>query len=100
MESRDWFENEGEQDTVVLSLYNITEAFQPSVSTLKQIIRGKLSTLLPRMYVAGQNTYESHVHGVSLNVFSSSVQIICEKGTRILIKTGIYLTGFQFYERT
>lgn len=80
LENRDWFENDGEQDTLVVSLYNISESFQPSVSTLKRIIRGKLSALLSRMYVTRQNRYEDHVHGLSLNVFSSPVQIVCEKG--------------------
>lgn len=82
LENQDWFENDDTQDMLVHDLYNTSEAFQPSVSTLKRIIRGKLSALLPRMYVARQHMYEIHVHGMSLNVFSSPVQIICEKGTK------------------
>lgn len=99
LENQDWYENDGDQDREVFGLYNTTEAFQPSISTLKRIIRGKLSALLSRMYVKRQHMYEDHVHGMSQNVFSSPVQIICEKGTKILIKNGIYLTG-SFFNNT
>lgn len=82
LEFRDWFENDNEQDKIILSLYNTSESFQPSLDTLKRIMRGKLSSLLSRMYVARQDDYDEYVHGVSLNVFSSPVEIICEKGSR------------------
>uniref|UniRef100_A0A336M0W3 CSON009771 protein n=1 Tax=Culicoides sonorensis TaxID=179676 RepID=A0A336M0W3_CULSO len=84
LENRDWFENEDVQDTLIFNLYNVSVFFQPSISTIKRIIRGQLSTILSRMYVKQQNIYVEHVHGLSLDVFSSPVEIICEKGFPLL----------------
>lgn len=96
LENKDWFENEDELDTTIFNIYNDSDVFHPSITTIRHVISGNLSVLMSRLFVLKQHSLEPKVHGLFLDVFSNSVEIICEKGTIFFT----YLFRFFFnYER-
>lgn len=81
LENQDWFENSDDEDRRIFTLYNTSERFQPSDDTIQQIIAkaGGMSVLMSRLFVK-KNKYRRGLHGVTADVLTNPVEIICERG--------------------
>lgn len=81
-EFHDWFENENPKDEWFHKYYNFSEEFWPLIENLYAIRDQKRVVLLNRNFVLSRSVDD--LFGLSLNVFMSPIEMICERGFPLL----------------
>ena len=66
----DWFDNDDEMDQIIFSLYNHSEIFKPSKTSISRIMDGEETILISRLFVQS-NEHRNDIFGLSQDMFAN-----------------------------
>lgn len=81
-EFHDWFENDNPKDEFFFKNYNFSVEFWPLIENLHDIRDRKRVILLNKNFVLSKSIDD--IFGLSMNVFMSPIEMICERGFPLL----------------
>ena len=79
----DWFDNDDEMDQIIFDLYNFSEIFRPSKTSINRIMEGEETILISRLYVQS-NEHRNDIFGLSQDMFANHLEMIVERGFPLL----------------
>ena len=79
----DWFDNDDEMDQIIFSLYNHSEIFKPSKTSISRIMDGEETILISRLFVQS-NEHRNDIFGLSQDMFANHLEMIVERGFPLL----------------
>lgn len=79
----DWFDNDDEMDQKIFGLYNHSEIFMPSKTSINRIMDGEETILISRLYVQS-NEHRNDIFGLSKDMFANHLEMIVERGFPLL----------------
>lgn len=79
----DWFDNDDEMDQIIFGLYNHSEIFLPSKTSINRIMEGKETILISRLFVQS-NEHRNDIFGLSKDMFANQLEMIVERGFPLL----------------
>lgn len=91
-EYADWFDNESEDDQIILENYKITDDYLPTQENMQQVSNGNRVILANRWYVRSDEIRDDAIVGFTDDVFSNPLEIIAERGFPLLPKFNTYLS--------
>lgn len=83
LETMDWFDNDDEMDQIIFDLYNFSEIFRPSKTSINRIMEGEETILISRLYVQS-NEHRNDIFGLSQDMFANHLEMIVERGFPLL----------------
>ncbi|CAO1435958.1 unnamed protein product [Diamesa serratosioi] len=83
LETMDWFDNDDEMDQIIFGLYNHSEIFKPSKTSINRIMEGEETILISRLYVQS-NEHRNDIFGFSQDMFANHLEMIVERGFPLL----------------
>lgn len=83
LETMDWFDNDDKMDQVIFGLYNYSEIFMPSKTSINRIMNGEETILISRLYVQS-NEHRNDIFGLSQDIFANQLEMIVERGFPLL----------------
>lgn len=83
LETMDWFDNDDEMDQIIFGLYNFSEIFRPSKTSINRIMEGEETILISRLYVQS-NEHRNDIFGLSQDMFANHLEMIVERGFPLL----------------
>ena len=79
----DWFDNDDEMDQIIFGLYNYSEMFKPSKTSIGRIMDGGETILISRLYVQS-NEHRNDIFGLSQDMFANHLEMIVQRGFPLL----------------
>ena len=86
----DWFDNDDEMDQKIFGLYNHSEMFKPSKTSIGRIMGGGETILISRLYVKS-NEHHNLIFGLSKNMFANQMEMIVQRGFPLLHRIDVIL---------
>ncbi|CAO1435968.1 unnamed protein product [Diamesa serratosioi] len=83
LEAMDWFDNDDEMDQIIFGLFNHSEIFKPSKTSIGRIMKGEETILMSRLYVKSSK-HRNDIFGLSQDMFSNQMEMIVERGFPLL----------------
>lgn len=91
-EYSDWFNNESEDDQLILKNYNVSDEYLPTNENMKEVADGKRVILANRWYVRSDEIQDDAIVGFTDDVFTNPIEMIAERGFPLLPKFNTYLS--------